>query len=84
MIDRLLVPVPEMRLGAGVRGFDAVKEIFNNLDWVRIRTHPPPSPLASYAASVREDMMMIGVEPELLKVFSDDYTGDQWAKSVQL
>ena len=84
LIDRLLVPVPEMRLGAGVRGFDAVKEIFNNLDWVRIRTHPPPSPLASYAASVREDMMMIGVEPELLKVFSDDYTGDQWAKSVQL
>ena len=84
LIDRLLVPVPEMRLGAGLRGYDAVKEIFNNLDWERIRTHPPASPLAAAALAVRDDMLQIGVQPSVLEGFSEDYVGDAWAQSVQL
>jgi serine/threonine protein kinase len=84
LIERLLVPVPEMRLGAGLRGYDAVKEIFNNLDWERIRTHPPASPLATAALSMREDMLLIGVQESVLAGFSDDYVGDGWSKSVQL
>ena len=84
LIDRLLVPVPEMRLGAGLRGYSAVKEMFNNLDWEKIRTTPPASPLASYANTVREDMLLIGVEPSILSAFSDEYTGDQWSSSIHM
>lgn len=84
LIDRLLVPVPEMRLGAGLRGYDAVKELFNNLDWDKICVTPPASPLASYANSVKEDMLLIGVEPSILDTFSEEYTGDQWATSIHL
>ena len=85
LIEKLLVPVPEMRLGAGLRGYDAVKEIFNNLDWEDIKSHPPPSPLAASAAVVREDMLMMGVESSHLDAFSEDYCGtDQWQKTVVL
>lgn len=85
LIERLLVPVPEMRLGAGQRGFGDVKEIFNTLDWDKLRTDPPPSPLASSAAAVREDTLSIGVDPSVLAAFSEDYHSvDRWHKSVQL
>ena len=84
LIDRLLVPVPEMRLGAGLRGYSAVKEMFNNLDWEKIRTTPPASPLASYANTVKEDMLLIGVESSILAAFSDEYTGDQWSSSIHM
>jgi serine/threonine protein kinase len=85
LIEKLLVPVPEMRLGAGLRGYDAVKEIFNNLDWEDIKSHPPLSPLAASAAVVREDMLLMGVESALLDAFFEDYSGtDQWQKTVEL
>jgi serine/threonine protein kinase len=84
LIERLLVPVPDLRLGAGLRGYDAVKEIFNNLDWERIRSYPPPSPLAASAAAVREEMITIGVEPSIIASFKEPFTGDPWYKSVVL
>ena len=84
LIERLLVHVPDLRLGAGLRGYDAVKEIFNNLDWDRIRSHPPPSPLAPSAAAIKEEMIAIGVEPNIIASFKEPYIGDPWYKSVVL
>jgi hypothetical protein len=51
-----------MRLGAGPKGYDAVKEIFNTLDWVKLATDPPASPLAGSAMAICEEMINIGVE----------------------
>jgi hypothetical protein len=73
-----------MRLGAGPRGYNAVKEIFNNLDWEKLRTNPPISPLLRSANAVYEDMIHIGVEQELVDTFSEEYHGDEWAKAVRL
>ena len=83
MIDKLLVPVPDLRLGAGPRGFLAVKSTFDGIDWKNFHLKPPPSPLAASAKSVHEDMLVTGVEASLLATFSDDYAGDNWAKAVE-
>lgn len=84
IIDKLLVPVPELRLGAGPRGFLVVKSTFDGIDWNTFNIKPPSSPLAAFATNAHEDMLQVGVEPSIFEEFSDNYNGDNWAKGIEL
>jgi hypothetical protein len=82
VIEKLLVPVPEMRLGAGPKGYVGVKQTFEGIDWETFHTDPPVSPLAAAASVILDDMAHLGVEPKVLAVFSEEHSGDEWSKTV--
>ena len=84
IIDKLLVPIPELRLGAGPKGFNAVRNTFEGINWATFHETPPASPLAASAAIAYEDMIQTGVMPSMLEKFTEDYKTDNWSKSVQL
>ena len=71
LIEKLLVPIPDLRLGAGPGGYKEVKEMFQDIDWSVINTKPPISPLAATAAAVVSDMLLLGVEEEKLTPFKE-------------
>ena len=71
LIEKLLVPIPDLRLGAGPGGYKEVKEMFQDIDWSVINSKPPISPLATTAAAVVSDMLLLGVEEEKLAPFKE-------------
>ena len=84
IIDKLLVPVPELRLGAGPNGFLAVRKTFEGIDWSKFHITPPASPLAASAAVAYEDMVQLGVDSHLQDKFSEPYKTENWSRSVEM
>ena len=82
VIDKLLVPVPELRLGAGPKGYTAVKNTFEGIDWAKFHVTPPASPLAAAAAAAYEEMVQTGVSSDMLDKFSEDYPADNWSTGI--
>jgi serine/threonine protein kinase len=81
LIEKLLVPNPESRLGGGgSHSFAAMKSMlmFEGVDWAAMTTHPPTSPLLSLAIAECDSMTSEGVDPSLLAAFSEDYHGNGW------
>jgi CRP-like cAMP-binding protein len=81
IINQLLVPTPEARLGAGVGGFDALKKhaLFRGFDWKALDAMK--SPLQALAVAELEELSREGVDPKLLSAFDADYTASNSVSS---
>lgn len=83
IVNQLLVPRPEARLGAGVGGFDVLKKhaLFRGMDWKSMETMK--SPLQTLAMSEYEELRQYEVDPKLINSFGEEYvTRSGWEKSV--
>ena len=84
LIEKLLVPIPDLRLGAGAGGYKEVKEMFQGVEWDRNSAKPSPSPLAETAAVVVADMVAAGVDRALLEQCGEPYSGRMQWESINM
>jgi len=84
IVNQLLVPRPEARLGSGVGGFDALKKhsLFRGIDW-KTGLESMKSPLELLAQSEYDELRQYEVDPALISTFDLQYsTRSGWEKSV--
>jgi serine/threonine protein kinase len=97
LINKLVVPTPEARLGVSAGGFSALKKhgLFENIDWFAIAApygtgfngggSGYTSPLQPMASAASEDLIREGVSGALLATFSEPFTSQSgWDASLKL
>jgi serine/threonine protein kinase len=93
LINQLLVPTPEARIGTGMSGFHALKQhaFFASIaDWDALHNKSEDSPLRKFAHAERLELVMDGMEDKLLESFVQPSTqGNQekelaWLNSLHL
>jgi serine/threonine protein kinase len=89
LINQLLMPVPEARLGAGPNGFSALKKhcFFKSNhfpeDWESLSNGSLASPLAEYATKDLQEMVQEETESEVVSLFSLPFSGDvSWLEGI--
>jgi len=84
IINRLLMPTPEARLGSGHDGLLALKKhrIFNSIDWATLDRRP--SPLSALCALEYEEIVKEGVEASILESFDReiDESNHDWLLDI--
>eukprot|EP01039_Chlorochromonas_danica_P011259 gene11259-12558_t len=87
LINQLLVPTPEARIGAGLNGFLALKKhpFFKDIeDWDSFHTKNQNSPLSSFTKIEKDEIVSEGMDDKILASFSDPVEGDlSWLGNVE-
>jgi serine/threonine protein kinase len=83
LINKLVVPTPEARLGVS-GGFHALKKhtFFEYVDWLLLPS--AESPLGPLAQAAAEDLHKDGVSAVLVDTFSAPYSGSGWDANLKL
>lgn len=86
IINQLLVPTPEARLGASVGGFESLKKhaLFRGFDWKA--SENMRSPLQALAAAEQEEVCRDGIDPKVFDAFAATYDADNssWIDSIDV
>lgn len=83
LINQLIVPDPESRLGAG-QGFKRLQRVpyFESIVWNSLATFA--SPLKAVCDIVMEDIVRAGMDKSVQESFSKPYAGGKWDQLIQL
>lgn len=86
LINQLLMPVPEARVGAGPNGFSNLKKhafFKTGMDWDLISAGSSLSPLMGIAEEEMNDITKDGIDQEILSNFDVPYTGSDWHDGLE-
>lgn len=88
LINQLLVPTPEARIGSGPNGFVALKrhQFFTGVNWERlIADETFASPILALARQEREEILADGLDASVLEAFDRPFEGSvEWLSRLEL
>ena len=67
LINKLLMPTPEARLGAGIGGLVNLKNhsVFNGVDWDNVATKPSPVTLSAIVNTELSEIIKVGFSSDI-------------------
>eukprot|EP01031_Cornospumella_fuschlensis_P053658 gene53658-biopygen16616 len=78
LINQLLVPTPEARIGGGGLGFTALKKhaFFKGINWEEVDVCNESSPLFGLAQREKVDIQAEGLDSKVTEAFAAAFDGD--------